>query len=151
MKRYIKASYGEGLIGIWWYDMNNNSVISFQKPLDSGYSDGNYIQYSDSDNHMTLWRQAVYNNITDKQRADEIYSQGYKSLERGRVIFNLRTQCYEITCSKDIIKNEQFRKDIVNEFNLSGNRYDFVPLNHYYISKLTGNPTLDSRYYENQF
>ena len=50
---------------------------------------------------------------------------------------------YEITCSAKMIHNMEFRKNIVNYYQLSENRYEFVQLNHYYKIELTGNPILD--------
>ncbi len=68
---------------------------------------------------------------------------GYKSLERGRVIYNTATMMYEITCSARMIHNTNFRKNIVDYYLLSDNRFEFVQLNHYYKVELTGNPILD--------
>ena len=149
MKRFIKASTTSGLIGLWWYTPLNK-FWSFKRDLDNGYNDGNYIQYDNEDNHLSLWKQAVINNLDKKETADRVYSKGYKSFERGRVIFNLRTQCYEILCSGNLYRNSEFRTAIIDEFNLRGCRYDFVPMQHYQKSELTGNPELDKFYYENQ-
>ena len=143
MKIYVKGSRGAGLIGLWWYNESDNSVWGLTKPLDSGVIDGSYTQYSYKDNHLTKWSQVVKDNVTDKDMQASIIAKGYKSLERGRVIYNNVTQCYEITCSKGIVDDIDFRAAIIDYFNLSGNRYEFVALNHYSKLELTGNPALD--------
>ena len=144
MKRYVKGSLTSGLVGIWW--LYNNQVIADFETLDSGYNDGNYIQYSATKNHLTEWRRLVSENLSDN--AESIIANGYKSLERGRVIYNLRTMAYEVTCSESVYINKEARDTIIDAFELRGCRYDFVKLDHYHIAKLTGNPALDSFEYE---
>lgn len=146
----IFASRGEGLVGIWWY-MPTNMIIGYSCSLENGYNDGNYIQYDNVKNHLNLWKQVVKDNTNNDNDFNDIYSKGYKSLERGRVIFNLRTQCYEILCSEKLFQNLEFRQNVINQFNLTGNRYEFIKCNHYYVCELTGNPELDNLYYESQF
>jgi hypothetical protein len=141
----VYASYSEGKVGIWWYT-SSKEFWGYSTSLDDGFNDGNYIQYSDISNHLNLWKPVVKLNTKDDE-FNEIYSRGYKSLERGRVIFNLRTQCFEILCSDKMYNDKDFRAAIIKEFNLSGNRYDFVPMRHYQVSELTGNPQLDDVYY----
>lgn len=147
MKLNIEESYKEGLVSIWWYT-DDGEFWDFSKPLDDAEDDHGYLQYSTFKNHMTLWRDVVKNHISDPDIQKTIISKGYKSIERGRVIFNIRTQSYEIICSSDLIKDKLFRDKCVEYFNLKGNRYDFIPLNHYGKQELTGNPNLDSMYYE---
>lgn len=149
MKRLVTASITDGLVGIWWYTPLNK-FWSFKKDIDTGYNDGNYIQYDKEDNHLSLWKSAVNNNLDDTKLIDSVYAKGYKSFERGRVIYNIRTHCYEILCSSIMYRNSEFRNAILDEFNLRHCRYDFIPMQHYQKVKLTGNPELDKFYYENQ-
>ena len=66
------------------------------------------------------------------------------SLDRGRVVYNLRTQCYEVTCGDAVFNDIEKRKLLVDAFELSNCRYEFVNLGtHYHIAELTGNPALD--------
>lgn len=146
LKRYIRSSLTSGLIGIWWYT-DDGVVFGKSAYLDDGFNDGSYIQYSDKENHLSLWRECVYETF-DKTTADAIYRLGYKGLERGRVIYNLRTQSYEVTCSEDIVHNEDFRQAIIDTFDLNGCRYDFYALSHYCKLPLTGNPAIDKFNYE---
>ena len=81
--------------------------------------------------------------VPKKELQQSIIAKGYKSIERGRVIYNTATMVYEITCSQNLINNTDFRKNIVNYFNLSESRYEFVLLNHYHKIELTGNPAFD--------
>lgn len=143
MKEIIYASRGDALIGIWWYT-DEGQVWGKCCPVDDGELDGMYLQLSRSKNHMTLWSSTVKDNVEDVEDQRSIIALGYRSLERGRVIYNTATQCYEVTCSKNIVDDEEFRKAIISYFQLSGNRVDFVPLNHYFKIELTGNPAVDS-------
>ena len=97
---------------------------------------------------MNLWRNAVREHISGKAEQDKVISKGYKSIERGRVIFNIRTQAYEIICSDMLFKDSTFREKCVKYFNLSGNRFNFEALHHYNKQELTGNPAIDSMYYD---
>lgn len=145
MKRYIRASLTSGLVGIWW--IKDDKVIADMKLLDEGYNDGNFINYDQRKNHATEWRRCIKEVFPDE--AEEIIRKGYKSLDRGRVVYNLRTQCYEVTCGDDVFKDIEKRRLLVDAFELSDCRYDFVNLGqHYHIAELTGNPTLDQFEYE---
>ena len=73
MKKYIKASTQSGLVGIWWYSPDGQ-VWGVSTSLDSGVSDGNYIQFSDHLNHSNLWRQVVKNNMSED--ADSVIEKG---------------------------------------------------------------------------
>lgn len=146
MKRVVSAAdRGDGLIGIWWYT-DDGHVIGLSEPVDDGTIDGRYIQYS-SGNHMTRWRDVVSQFIQDDP--DSIINQGYKSLYRGRVVYDTLTCCYVITCSEDLKKDSQFRKDIIDYFQLSQCNREFQGLDHYkYKNSLTGNNAVDSQYFD---
>lgn len=145
MKRMIMAAdRGDGLIGIWWYT-DDNQVIGLSEPVDSGKLDGQYIQFS-SGNHMSRWRDVIKDFIPSELQ-ESVLSKGFKSLYRGRVIYDTLTSCYVITCSEELKNNSQFRKDIVDYFQLSQCNRQFMGLEHYrYKRELTGNPTLDEYY-----
>jgi len=147
MKLKINESYKEGFVSIWWYT-DNGDFWDFSKSTDDAEDDHGFLQYSITQNHMTLWRDAVRNNIDDADKQKEVINRGYKSIERGRIVFNIRSQAYEIICSATLVNNQEFREKCVKYFNLTGNRYSFIPMNHYGKQELTGNPTLDSMYYE---
>lgn len=144
MKRYIKASRGNAQIGIWWYT-DNGEVWAQSDFTYNGVQDGPYLQYSDHQNHMTLWSNTVMQNASSD--ANDIIARGYKSFERGRVIYNCMTSCYEVTCSEQMIHDKQFRRAIIDYFDLSGNQVEFIALRHYHKESLTGNPALDEFYY----
>lgn len=141
MKRYIGASGNEASVGIWWYT-DGNQVIGVMCDLDDGYQDGRYIQYSDSKNHMNLWKPIVCHEFSGKQ-AESIYNLGYRGFERGRVIYDTMTQVFIITCSKDISSDKEAISAIKNAFSLDGNRCELEVLNHYTKLPLTGNPAVD--------
>lgn len=151
MKRYIKASTTSGYVGIWWYispDDNiegiSNEVIGVSCSLEDGYNDGNYIQYGQTQNHMNLWRIVTCKNLPENV-SKSVYDLGYRGLERGRVIFNLRTQCYEVTCSEELSHDEAFKREIKNAYMLHGCRCELVTLDHYKKLPLTGNPAVDDQ------
>ena len=154
MKKLIKTpitgARGGGLVSIWWYT-DSKEFWDFSLPTDDGIEQYGYVQYSPTQNHMTLWRRAVREHIDDTDEQNKVISLGYKSFERGRIIYNVRTQCYEITCSNTLFQDPEFRSACVAYFNLSGNRYEFVKLDHYSKQSLTGNPALDAMYYDSQF
>lgn len=149
MQRYIKASRGNAQIGIWWYT-DDGEIWAESDFTDNGIQDGMYLQYSDKENHMTLWSTVVMRNASETD-ANQIICKGYKSLERGRVIYNCATVCYEVTCSKAILNDKKFRQKIIDYFDLKGNQVEFVPLNHYYKDELTGDPNTDEFYYNSTF
>lgn len=136
----MQKSTISGLVGIWW--IYNNQVIADALPLDSGYNDRSYIHYDENRNHLTEWSRLIKNSLPPDE-ASSVISEGYKSLERGRVLFNIRTRCYEVICSEAVYKDLDLRNLIVDYFELRGCRYDFIQESHYHIAKLTGNPALD--------
>lgn len=145
MKRYIKSSKDDAFVGIWWYT-DSGEVIGVMKSLSEAELDGNYYQYSSTENHMTLWKSVCQAYFEDSW--EQIYNLGYKGLERGRIIYDTRTQTFVITCSANIANDIQFRKAVIDAFNLTGCRYDFEVLSHYAKLPLTGNPAIDSMNYE---
>lgn len=146
-KLQIQESYDGGYVSIWWYT-DSGDFWDFTKTTDDAEDDHGFLQYSTAKNHMTLWRDAVRNNVDDEETQKKIIAKGYKSIERGRVIFNIRTQSYEIICSEKLFNDKNFRKKCLEYFNLTNKRYDFIQINHYGKQELTGNPALDSMYYE---
>ena len=146
-KKPIMCGYKTELVSIWWYT-DSGEFWDYSTDLDNAVESNGYLQYSNSKNHLNLWRSVVAKYIEDPKERQRIINNGYKSIERGRVIYNIRTQSYEIICSETLAKSTEFMNKCIKYFNLSGNRYDFVPLHHYGVVKLTGNPTLDAFYYE---
>ena len=144
-KTPIEAAYKQGLVSIWWY--TDGEFWDYGCTLDDAVENYGYLQVSLTDNHLNLWRKVVLSKV-DSANADAIIEKGYKSLERGRVVFNIRTQAYEVICSQALIDDADFRRKCIDYFGLSGNRYSFEALSHYSKQELTGNPALDSLYYE---
>ena len=136
MKRYIKGSLTSGYVGIWW--ILNDEVVADVVSLDDGYNNGSYIHYDEFKNHLTEWRRLMIGFDAEYQ-----IPKGYKSLERGRVVYNLRTMCYEIVCSEIVSKNIELIREIAEAFELTNCRYDIVVDTHYHIAEITGNPALD--------
>ena len=136
----------ESRVGVWWY--NDGEFWDFSKSIDDAENDGGYLQYSKTKNHLNLWKLACDKFISNSAERNRIYNQGYKSIERGRVIYNIRTQCYEVICSNELFNDIEFRNACLKYFNLVGNRVDFEALNHYHIQNLTGNPEIDKFYFD---
>lgn len=143
----LNESYKEGLVSIWWYT-DSGEFWDCSKTLDDAVEDHGYLQYSTTENHLTLWRKVVTTHIQNKVEQEQLFNKGYKTLERGRVVFNIRTQCYEVICSKALINDMKFKNTCLDYFNLRGNRVDFEALNHYYKMDLTGNPAIDNHYFD---
>ena len=101
------------------------------------------IQYDLSKNHLSDWSKVVKDNFENEDEAKEIISKGYKHFERGRVIFNILTLSYTVTCSEALKNNNDFREKVLSFFNLQNKRVDFEVLDHYYQYTKTGNPALD--------
>lgn len=148
MKRYIKTTRDNAKIGVWWYT-DDGEIWAKSCLTDDGVPMSMYLQYSKEDNHLNLWPSVVKEHLQDQDAVHRI-NKGFKSFERGRVIFNCATCCYEIICSASIINNRDFRQAIIDYFNLSNSRFEFVKLDHYHKEELTGNPALDEFYYQNQ-
>lgn len=140
MKKYISASYTNGLVGIWW--VYEDIIIGKCVPLDDGVDDHGFIQYSDTKNHMTEWKDTVLNQLPES--AHSIISNGFRCIERGRVVYNIRAQVYEIICSDAVAADANLISKIAEEFEISDKRYDVITDPHYRIFQITGNPALDS-------
>ena len=147
VNRHLKEGYRAGLVAIWWYT-DDGEFWDFSKTLDDAEQDYDYLQYSKTKNHLNLWKLATDTYVKDKTIRKNIYEKGYKSIERGRVIYNIRTQTYEVICSKALVDDIDFKNKCIEHFNLTGNRVDFESLNHYYKIELTGNPSIDKFYFD---
>lgn len=143
MKRYIRAVESESLptgnVGIWWF--YDNTVIGEYCPIEEAVDDRGYLQFSKTKNHITEWESIIREQLP---AAINMIPKGYRSIERGRVVYDIRSQIFEIICSQEIEENENAIKLIAKEFDISGQRYDVIPSSHYYIPTLTGNPALDN-------
>lgn len=140
MVRLIE-SYGDGLVGIWWF--TGDKIIGEAVPVDDGVLCDTVIQYDSSKNHLSDWSKVVKYSFESEDEAKEIIDKGYKHFERGRVIFNILTLSYTVTCSEALKNNNDFREKVLSFFNLQNKRVDFEVLDHYYQYTKTGNPALD--------
>lgn len=112
-------------------------------PTDNGVSDGTYIQFSTTQNHMTEWRKVVHDNLAEPE-ASQTINKGYKSIPRGRVIYDLRTQSYIITCGSEFKDDAEFKAAICNAFEIPAGRTDLSCIDtHYHVYEYTGNKFLD--------
>lgn len=141
MKIYVKGGITGGLIGMWWIT-DNYEVLGVKCTPDEGEIEdgGSYKHYPNKYNHSNLWKSTCKDN-------QEMYNLGYKGVERGRVIYSIKTASYEVTCSEAIRNDAKAREAIMDFFELHGCSVDFVALNHYQILPLTGNPAVDSLNY----
>lgn len=144
MKRYINTIESEtsmptGNVGIWWF--YDNAVVGEYCPVDDGVDDRGYIQFSKTRNHMNTWESAIRQQLPE---AIDMIPKGYRSIERGRVVYDIRSQVFEIICSQTIASDENAIQMIAEEFEIADQRYDVIPSSHYYVPTLTGNPALDN-------
>jgi len=121
MKRYIRTVESElpmqGCVGIWWF--YNNHIDKYDCPVDKGFVKNGYIR-------------SFHNKGSD-----------IPGVESGEVVYDIRSQVYEIICSQELAKNTTAIKLIAEAFEISNLRYDVIPSSHYYVPNLTGNPALD--------
>lgn len=144
MKLYVRTvesekSTPEGNIGIWWY--YNGKVVGEFCPMSEGIEDRGYIQFSKTKNHITEWETIIKEQLPE---AIDLVSKGYRAIERGRVVYDIRSQVYEIICSQAIAADKDAIDLIAEEFSISDLRYDIIPSSHYYVPTYTGNPALDN-------
>lgn len=147
MKRITLSSTTSGNVGIWWYT-KEKEVWGKMVPTTEGEVSGNFIQFSNSKNHLTEWKSTVKDNVADEEESNAIISKGYKSLPRGRVIFDTRTNTYCITCQESLQNDDEFKTNICDFFEIPKARtyIECIP-GHYYTYELTGNPALDNQEY----
>lgn len=136
----LSESKDNALIGIWWW--TGDEILGKSCLVDNGFTDNRYIQYSDKENHLTLWRKVCEENNIPK----EIINKGYKYYERGRVIYNLMSQSFEVILSQDLYGNKDFKRECKDYFNLYNCRVEFIPLNHYYRVDTDNPAILDFEY-----
>lgn len=143
MKLWIfSSSKSSPMIGVWWWA--GDEIIGTKTDIKRGVLQGANIQYSDTENHMTLWSKLFKNT--------DYYSKGYKCIERGRVYYDTQTCCYYVICGEHIINDAKFRKAVLDFYNLNGQNVRFNSLAHYkYTRELTGNDAVDADYYTSDF
>lgn len=143
MKLFVRTSDeiepAEGNIGIWWF--YNNKVVGMYVPLSEGVAYRGYIQFDKIKNHITEWESTIKEQLPE---ALDFIPKGYRSIERGRVIYDPRSMVYVIVCSNALAADSNVIKLIADEFEISNLRYDVMPSSHYDIPTYTGNPTLDN-------
>ena len=139
-------SDGAGLVGMWWYFNEEERVLGTSKSVNKGVLDGSYIQYSVVENHLTLWRRIIEKSFEDKAKVKEVVDKGYKSIERGRVIYNIEMQTYEIICSEALSNNKEALKKIVEFYNLANSDFNVEALSHYYVVDTTNPEILKFEY-----
>lgn len=123
MKRYVKTIESEtsmptGNVGIWWF--YDNTVVGEYCPVDEGYVENGCIKF-----------------IT-QMRSD------LPGAESGAVVYDIRSQVFEIICSPTIASDENAIKQIAEEFEIADQRYDVIPSSHYYISSSTDKPIMNA-------
>ena len=143
MKRYVPSSeqkpLHEGNVGIWW--IYGDNVVGEFCPVSEGVDDRGYVQFSLTENHITEWESVIREQLPESV---DLIPKGYRSIERGRVVYDIRSQVYEIICSQVIASDKNAIRLIAEEFDIADLRYDVIPSSHYYVPTYTGNPALDN-------
>lgn len=124
MKRYVRSieqPQHEGNVGIWWF--YNNKVIGEYCPLSEAIEDRGFMQFSKTRNHITEWESTIREQLPE---AIDLISKGYRSIERGRVVYDPRAMVYEIICSQAIASDETAISAIAQEFDIADLRYDVI-------------------------
>lgn len=104
MKRYITCQIiSEGYVAIWWYDNEQDKVIHQKCLVSEGVEDRGYV---------------VYPDYTESKLHNE-------------VVFEIKTQCYEIILSSDTALDKKVIKMIATECNLLDKQVMIIPDVHY--------------------
>lgn len=140
---YLNEGKRNGLVGFWWYTPSKNIIGTFAI-LEDAERDGDYYQYSNNLNHLSVWKNVVDAQVNDENEKHEMLRNGYRGTDRGRVVYDTRTGSYEVICSMNLAKDSEFRGKVINAYNLKNEEVDFVPLRHYEKHELTRNPFLDN-------
>lgn len=133
MNTFIIRPENNTQIGIWWYT-NEKEVWAKSIPSEEGTKCGYYLQYSGIDDHDNLWSNVVYDHLQGEAAIERIHK-GYKSFERGRVAYNSITGMFDVTCSKNIQMDRDFRSAIIRYFHLQGQHVDFIAFDDYYVEE----------------
>lgn len=140
----LNTSRADSSLGIWWW--TGTEIIGTKIDTEDALADNYFIQpVTEEDpqqNHYTLW-DSIKQTATNQAEVD---GKGYKDVERGRVIYNLRTMCFEVTCSPELCHDDKFRRAVVNFYNLQVGSTDFVAEGHYHVYNPDGNPAIEAMY-----
>jgi len=137
----IKEDIDNAEVAIWWW--TGNEFWGRSCLLDNAEEDRLYLQYSTTKNHLTLWKD-IRNEHKD---CIEIQDKGYKYLERGRVVYNIRAHSFEVIGSQDLLSDSNFRSACKDYFHLNNCRIEFIADNHYH-RVTTDNPAILSFEYD---
>ena len=134
----LNADRGDSYIGIWWW--TGTEIIGTRISPDDGVLDRNIIQPTPdiTKNHFTEWNRI---KATAKKQ-DEVKNKSYKGLERGRVLYDTMTMCFIVTCSTAMYKDDNFRRAVIDFYNLQPGSTDFCANPHYYVYDESENPAL---------
>lgn len=113
-------------VGIWWWD--GEKFMGRSCLVVDGYDDGRFVQYSNTENHLSLWPRICEENGISK----DIRYRGYKFYERGRVVYNIGACSFDILCSQDLAMDARFRAACVREFSLADCPIAFIANQHYH-------------------
>jgi hypothetical protein len=91
----------QGYVGIWW--AYNNHVDKYACRLNSGFIEDGYVRF--------------------------IHSEGsdIPGVETGEVVYDIRSQVYEIICNHTLAVNADIIRQVAEGFNISDLRYDIIP------------------------
>lgn len=81
---------------------------------------GDFIQV-DRD-HYSIWNKVKHSHPSTRNKE-------YDEIPRGRVLFNTKTQRFQVVTSPEMIENH--KEEIIKWFNLPPNKTDFVEDEHY--------------------
>lgn len=116
-----------GLVGFWWYTPSKNIIGTFAT-LEGAKRDGDYYQYSNNLNHLSVWKDVVATQVNDENERNKMLRYGYRGTDRGRVVYDTRTGSYEVTCSMKLARDSEFREKVINAYNLKNEKIYFFIL-----------------------
>ena len=130
------------MVGLWWYT-DSGEVWGLFKPIEEAVPSGRYLHYDTMKYHLIEWETILKAFCNTQDEIDYYLSKGYKSLERGSVIYDSFNLNYLVICSKSLIKDDTFKKKVIEYYELDPDNVVFEALDHYCKVSYTGNPNLD--------
>lgn len=133
--RFLKEAIG--YVGIFWVDERGEILGDgdswrlqdiYTRPNDidphfidpqNGWGSG-YDRVDFEKNHEIEWRKY-------KNSRTEFKGKSWNEVPRGRVVYDKGDRTFRILTGPNVIKNKNIQRNIIDFFNLSKNKYEFVP------------------------
>lgn len=104
--------------------LTSKTVLKVPCLREDGEIDENLQHLPSSITHESEYSKVIQQSrIADKL---DLLAEGYTSLERGDVRFNLSNKTYIVRCSRSVVNDLGFRRAIVSAFHLPKDHVEFI-------------------------